>query len=158
MGALVAFETARAAVRRGLPTPLALIVSGRGAPQTTASLPQLHDRDEPGFVEALRDLGGTPEAVLLDPTLRDLLFPLLRADFALNETYRFEPGPVLDCPILVLGGTRDRRVPVADLDGWAEHSTGRTEIRLIGGGHFFVHERRAEVLGLIGQELAAWTS
>ena len=157
MGALVAFETAREALRRDLPGPVGLIVSGRGSPRSTDRLPPLHNRSDEGFAAALRELGGTPESVLRDPDLRSLLFPLLRADFALNETYRPAPGPSLDCPITVLGGTRDVRVPVADLAGWADHTSGPVRTHLIGAGHFFVNERRRDVLVRVREALAPWT-
>lgn len=156
MGALIAYETAREMLRRGLPGPVALIVSGRVSPQSTVRLAHLHDRSDAEFAAALLKVGGTPDELFRDDEIRKLLFPLLRADFALNEEYEHQPGPRLACPLTVLGGTRDARVPVPELAGWAELSSGPTQTQLVAGGHFFVAERRLEVLGLIREALGQW--
>ena len=156
MGALIAYETAREMLRRGLPGPVALIVSGRVSPQSTVRLAHLHDRSDAEFAAALLKVGGTPDELFRDDEIRKLLFPLLRADFALNEEYEHQPGPRLACPLTVLGGTRDARVPVPELAGWAELSSGPTRTQLVAGGHFFVAERRLEVLGLIREALGPW--
>jgi hypothetical protein len=55
----------------------------------------------------------------------NLIEPLLRADFQVNETYRHRPGEPLDCPVTAFGGFRDGEVPKARLEPWSEVSRGR---------------------------------
>ena len=56
------------------------------------------------FRERLRGLSGTPEVLLQDEELMDLMSPLLRSDFELSETYKREQHPPLRCPISAFGG------------------------------------------------------
>jgi hypothetical protein len=59
------------------------------------------------FADELRRLNGTPPEVLADAELLELVMPILRADFALVETYAYRAEPPLMCPITALGGTSD---------------------------------------------------
>ncbi len=44
-----------------------------------------------------------PAAVLAEPDLMKLLLPVLRADMTAVETYEYEQGSPLPCPITVSG-------------------------------------------------------
>ncbi|MFE6921434.1 thioesterase II family protein [Nocardia sp. NPDC057663] len=153
MGAIIAYEIARRLHAGGQPSPIHLFVSGRRAPQLPATEPLAHRAGDDEFVEVVRELGGTPEHVLTDETLRSNLFTLLRADFAVNETYRYRPGPPLDTAVTVFGGVEDPRVSRNELTAWQQCTTGPFELRLEPGGHFFVVSQRARVLGHIGRTL-----
>ena len=48
------------------------------------------------------------------------LVPLLRAEFELCQTYVYEPGPLLDCPLSVFGGLDDGEVSHEELESWRE--------------------------------------
>lgn len=75
LGALVAFEVTRELRRRGAPAPLALLVGGAEAPQTRLVRRRVHDLDDAGLIEALRDFGATPAALLADRDLMELILP-----------------------------------------------------------------------------------
>jgi surfactin synthase thioesterase subunit/phosphopantetheinyl transferase len=154
MGALVAFELARRLGRDGLAGPSHLIVSGRRPPQAPQTAPTLHDLPPEEFKDALRRLGGTPREVLEHADLMQVLTPMLRADFAVVETYRFEQGPALECPVTVLGGLEDIGAPPDALPGWGEHTRGPFRVRMLPGGHFFLHAGEALVLEALAEELA----
>ncbi len=146
MGALIAFELARELRRRKAPQPVHLFVSGRPAPQIPDTRPPLHTLDDDAFIEKLRALSGTPEAVLQNEELMALMLPLLRADFAKCETYRYEAQPPLDTPITAFGGLQDERVPLADIDAWRVQTTKAFQKRMLPGGHFFLNTERALLL------------
>ena len=111
MGALVSFELARLLRQKYGLSPVHLFVSGRGAPQVVpVPDPPIHALPEPAFLEKLRGLNGTPEAVLENAKLMQLLLPMLRADFAVIETYVYVPEPPLNCPITAFSGWQDRKV------------------------------------------------
>jgi medium-chain acyl-[acyl-carrier-protein] hydrolase len=116
MGAIIGFELARYLRRQFLPRPLHLFASGRGAPQIREAGPFDYDLPEPEFIQKLRGLNGTPKEVLDHPELMQLMIPLLRADFALIQTYVYSPESSLNCPITVFGGTRDFEVSQAQLE------------------------------------------
>ncbi|MET8629450.1 alpha/beta fold hydrolase [Kitasatospora sp. NPDC004669] len=136
MGALLAYGLARAAVR----PPLRLFVSGAAGPGSEQEKPGRANWSEAELVAELRENGGTPEAVLAEPELLDLILPTLRADYAICDSFDSHAGPagpLLDCPVTVLGGLADT-VSAADLRRWAATTTGPTTCHTYAGGHFFL--------------------
>ncbi|MDZ7319899.1 MAG: alpha/beta fold hydrolase, partial [candidate division KSB1 bacterium] len=123
MGALIGFELARLFRRWQLPGPMQLFASGHTAPQVKSSHQPIYNLPEREFLVELRQLEGTPEAVLNNQELMQLLIPMLRADFEVNETYRYDPEPPLACPITVYGGANDRDVNREALEAWREQTS-----------------------------------
>lgn len=157
MGAILAFEVARRLRRRGLPRPRHLFVSGRSAPRVEVTDPPIHDLPREEFLGAVRRFSGTPEEVLQNRELVELIEPLLRADFSVSETYRYRPdAEPLDLPLSALGGAEDPEVPPEHLAPWREETTGPFREHLLPGGHFFLGERRAELLAIVARELGAY--
>lgn len=154
MGALISYELARRLRAYGRPGPARLIVSGRGAPQIPDPEPPIHQLPEPVFIARLRKLNGTPEEVFSNPDLFDLVMPLLRADFAVNETYVYTPGPPLDCPISAYGGDRDDKVPQGDLEAWQVQTSRGFKLGMFQGDHFFLRGAQAALLQSVADDLA----
>lgn len=145
LGALTAYETARALLRLGAPAPSALVVSALRAPRWVAPPRPVFDLPEEQFLAHLVGLGGTPADLLRDRGLLELVLPALRADFELLDTYVFAPeAPVLPCPVVAVRGAADPTVDRSDLLAWAEHSCTGFRYVEVPGGHFCVHERPAE--------------
>ena len=67
--------------RRGLEGPLALFLSGVSPPAENDVSGYRRAKADAELVAALRDYRGTPEAVLNDPSLMQMLLPVVRADF-----------------------------------------------------------------------------
>ena len=153
MGGLVSFELTRLLRREYDLSPVHLFVSGRRAPQVQDLEPPLHTLPETAFLEELRRLNGTPQAVLENVELRQLLLPILQADFAVIETYEYTPNAPLKCPITVLGGMQDSKVKCKDLKAWREHTNAAFSLHLLPGDHFFVHSTQPQVLQILSQSL-----
>ncbi|HTB74378.1 MAG TPA: alpha/beta fold hydrolase [Polyangiaceae bacterium] len=153
MGALAAYETARALRDRGSPAPASLFVSGCRAPHLPHDGRPLHDLDDAAFLERLRRYDGTPEFVLRDPELAQLFLPTIRADLCAMETYRFQPGPAVACPVVACGGVQDPDVSREQLARWCDLTSGRFEIAMFPGGHFYLREREARVVQLVAESL-----
>jgi len=155
MGALISFELVRTLRSNALARPpLRLIVSGRRAPQLPDSNPPTYHLPEADFIAELRRLKGTPEAVLQDPELLHLLLPLLRADFALCETYSYTPESPLTCPISAIGGLQDNEVSPEHIAAWSKQTTNATfKLRFFAGDHFFLHKERVALLQALTQDL-----
>ena len=136
MGGMISFELSRELRRRGKTLPLHIFVSGRRAPQLPAREEPIHDLPEDQFFEKLRELNGTPEEVLQHAELMKLLLPVLRADFAVNETYEFTEEPPFDFGISAFGGLGDEEVTKDDLELWKLHTRGRFRVRMLPGDHF----------------------
>jgi medium-chain acyl-[acyl-carrier-protein] hydrolase len=158
MGALLSFELARQLRREHHPEPLHLFLSGRRAPQVTNTDVPTYNVPDAEFIEALRDLEGTPTEVLEHPELIQLMMPLLRSDFELCETYAYRPEPPLSCPISAYGGLQDTGVTREHLEGWREQTTGSFTLRMLPGGHFFINTEEALLLRTLAQELHRFVS
>lgn len=152
MGAIVAFELAHLLRGQYGSAPVHLFVSARIAPHQIDPKPPICFLPDKEFIEQLRTLNGTPEELLREA--EPSWMRLLRADFTLNETYRYAPRRPFDVPITVFGGRDDPRVRPADLDQWSEHTCGGFKMRIFDGGHFFVNTVRSEVVQSILLELS----
>ena len=82
-----------------------------------------------------------------------LLLPTLRADFKLVETYQYQPERPLDCPILALACDEDQHVTPAEVSAWREQTTAAFSLRILPGGHFFVHDAPASVVPILVRHL-----
>jgi medium-chain acyl-[acyl-carrier-protein] hydrolase len=153
MGALVAFTLARELRRAGLREPELLMVSGRRAPQRPDPDPPIHALPEKEFLDEIRELNGTPEAILRNEELLQLLIPLLRADFAVCETYEYVSDAPLDCPIVAFGGTEDPDVSQEDLAAWSEQTTSSSSHQMFPGDHFYLLDGIASLLKEISRHL-----
>lgn len=147
MGALLAFETARRLCRIGT-APALLAVSGRSAPATPPR-PAVSTLDEPRFIERLRSMQGLPAQVLARPEWLSFFLPIIRADFALCESHRYQPAAALPCPLLVFGGRDDANVPLHTLAAWQNETSAGCRIHELPGHHFFLFEHEARLLSLI---------
>lgn len=153
MGALIAFELARELRRRGRPLPLCLYVSGRSAPQLEDRDAPKHGLPEEEFIAELRKLNGTPKEILENAELMHIMSPLVRADFAVCETYRYESEPPLACPVAAFGGLQDFEVGRERVAAWREQTGGAFSLRMLPGDHFFLNSHSALLLQLLAQDL-----
>lgn len=141
MGGTVAFEVVRRMVR----SPERLVVSGQPAPHRHRP-GDVHLRGEEGLVEELRAVGGTDASLLDHPEIRDLVLPVVRADYRLIERYR--PGPVdpLAVPIAALIGSDDPEVNEDEARAWADWTVSGFQLHTIAGGHFGLVEEPASFM------------
>ncbi|MGB9180699.1 MAG: thioesterase II family protein [Pyrinomonadaceae bacterium] len=153
MGALLCFELTRYLRREQCPQPLHLFISSRWAPQIPDPRPPLHNLPEEEFIAELRRLNGTPVEILEHAELMELVLPVLRADFAAVETYRYAPEPPLNCPITAFGGLQDTEIGREELAAWREQTIAAFMLRLLPGDHFYLHSSRQLLLHLLAQEL-----
>jgi medium-chain acyl-[acyl-carrier-protein] hydrolase len=82
------------------------------------------------------------------------LLPMLRADFAVNETYVYSPGEPLDIPITVFGGTHDPEVYRDELDAWRCHTTAAIKLHTFPGNHFFLRPMQSDLISAIVSDLS----
>ncbi|WP_067175490.1 thioesterase II family protein [Microtetraspora niveoalba] len=156
LGARLAFELIRALRDAGARLPDRLYVGAARAPHLAGSstfdgLSRVPD-DE--LVARVVAGGGVPEAVADEPELLELLLPALRADFTLLDEYVYRPEEPLPVPITAFAGTLDRAVSMEQMAGWEGHTTAGFVLHRIDGGHFFLHEREADLFALLSADLA----
>lgn len=151
MGAWVAFELARELRRRGGPRPEALIVAAAGPPDVPSPI-AYHDASNEDLIEWMRRLGGS-EALLREPALLPLILPRVRADLQVTGTYRAASEPPLPHPVFVYVGSADDEARPEQAGLWCRHAGAGFRTRVLTGGHFFLHDRRDELLGHLIDDL-----
>ena len=153
LGALVGFELARQLRRQSGVQPVRLFVSAARAPQIPSRHRPIHGLPEDQFLEELRRLNGTPAEVLEHVEFMQIMLPILRADFAIYETYAYSPEPPLTCCISSFGGLQDHRVSRDDLDAWREQTSASISRRMFPGDHFFLNTAQPLLLQALSEEL-----
>ena len=155
MGALIGFELARSLRRNGLPMPALLCVAAFRAPHLPARRAPAYNLPDAELIDLLRRLGGTPQAVLQHAELMQVVLPVLRADFELCETYRYQAESPLECPIAVFGGEQDTQINVQELQAWQVHTRLPLRLSMFPGDHFFLHSQQDLLLQMLTQQLGA---
>lgn len=144
MGAAIAHEmTLRLA---GTPwRPLLLVVSGRAAPHLAKGRGVAAQGDE-AIVADVVHLSPDSAKAMAEPELRELLLPAIRADYALIDAYPMQTRPVVDIPILALGGANDPIVTSQEARQWEGYTNGIFAYREFEGDHFFLNKDTAAVI------------
>ena len=152
MGAGIAYELTHKIVGLKKRWPSAVIFSGRSAPHVErADDKKYHLMDEDLFRKEVIELGGTPPEFFDYPELMDLFIPLLKNDFKLAETdiYNGKIDP-LPMDIHVFLG-EDDDLTKDQCDGWKQHSERNCNIHYFEGGHFFLNDDPAKIVGLVNE-------
>ena len=153
LGAWISFELIRELRRLQCPLPSYFFVSGSKAPQLPDLSFPIHRLPDDKFIAKLESFKGTPQAVLQNSKLMEQLLPVLRADFAVLETYFYTAEAPLNCPIAVFGGQGDAQVTPAELTAWQKQTAAAFNLQMFDGDHFFLNSARQELLKAIATTL-----
>ena len=146
MGALLAFELARELRRSYSCSPRHLFASGYRAPQLPPDHPPFSHLPDAEFIKNVRHYGGIPDLVARNEELLEIFLPILRADFAMTETYVYAEEPPFECPITAFGGLSDPKVDSEKILAWSIHTSGRFSTQFFPGGHFFLADSEQSLL------------
>jgi len=154
LGALVSFELTRGLNRQYGLEPVTLFVSGMGAPQTPNYSMPIHHLTDSAFLQELhRRHSQIPEEVLQSPEILHEMFPGLRADYRMYETYSYKNGDPLGCPITAFGGLQDNTVDREDLEAWRYQTKRTFTLHMVPGNHFFINFERQDFLPKLSDDL-----
>ncbi|WP_219817290.1 thioesterase II family protein, partial [Rathayibacter tritici] len=121
-----------------------------GAPQSARA----SDLDDDAFLREVQRFAGYEHPALAMPELREILLPMLRADVQMHEDYLPDDRRPIRAPILTLRGTDDELVDSAQMEQWAEATTGGLRSVEISGPHMYlVEEPRRVVDAIVGKVL-----
>lgn len=158
LGGKVAYGLAGEILKRGLPAPKHIFVSGRGAPFTAGKHEKKYSKlSDEQFKEEIISLGGTPPEFFDSPELIEIFFPILRNDFRLAEEYEANEvqADPLPCDLSVFVG-RNEELTSEQIVRWKDYTKGECSIFFFHGGHFFIHERVNEVIDRINKSISAY--
>ncbi|RKR91930.1 surfactin synthase thioesterase subunit [Micromonospora pisi] len=144
MGASIAFEVARILEQEEGVSLRHLFASGRRAPSAHRH-ERVHLEDDQTLVAEMHRLDGPGRDLLHDDEILRMILPAVRADYTAAETYLYQPGPPLRCPVTALVGDVDPKVTLDEARAWGEHTTGPFDLRVYSGGHFFLSAHQASV-------------
>jgi len=156
-GSILAFALASRLKKLGR-EPEMLIVSAKTAPH----LPSKKLRSNLPRVQLLQELlsmGGTPASVLSDSAIMDRVLRIVRADYAVLESFRLssycEP---LHCPIIAFAAVDDPYVSSAGVDAWGEYTDSTFVTHLLAGGHFYINNLPPKLFAVINSAAANITA
>lgn len=149
MGCTIVFELLHYLDRAKRPMPVHAFLSGRYPPHIVKSSKQIYLLQEEEFVKEIRNMGGTADIIIDDPTLRDIFFPIIKADYKILETYRYSPyEKKIPCPVTVVNGLEDNYVSYDEALMWQSYCD-RISFKFLQGDHFFVRSNITEVANMI---------
>lgn len=152
LGAVVGFELARQLrARLGL-DPVWIGISGHPAPCLPRRRPKVSHLDREEFRIAMGRDFDVSDFVLQDKELFDTIYPLLRSDFGIVETYECEESAPFRC-IGVFGGDSDPEASKSELEAWKAYSIEPLKLTMLPGGHDFVQRNRMTITRILGSEI-----
>jgi pyochelin biosynthesis protein PchC len=143
----LAFEVAIRLQEDGIEL-LSLFASGRRAPSCYRD-ERLHLADDQRLIADLKRLSGTDSKVLESDEFLEMILPSLRSDYKAAETYRYQPGARLTCPVVALTGEDDPQVTLDEARSWEDHTSGDFGLRVFSGGHFYLSSNSDPVTAAI---------
>lgn len=144
LGAIIAYELARALAVAGMRVPKLLVVSAKQAPH----LPyrhRLYDLPRDEFIGALRRLNGTRDEILQNEELLEIVIAVLRNDLEMAFHYRFDGAPLRTVPIVACAGQDDPHVEMDSVLAWKDHAD-QFEASVYPGGHFYIQHESGEAI------------
>ena len=154
-GALLANEIAHEVGRRYGVWPTRLVAGAQPAPHRPVGRRTLPQRPDDGLLDVVADRGGLPSALFRRPELVDMFLRLLRSDFTLWETYRYDSPGQLPCPVTTVRGREDELVDASQTAPWAEHTSAGWDELQVAGGHYFVTGLDTTDAGALARALLA---
>lgn len=154
MGGLIAYELARLLRECGTP-PRHLFVSASATPGAVHRRRSLRVASDEEVRAELADLGGTPQWLLDEPELMELVLPTLRADYAALEGYEHRSAEPLDIPVTAFAGRSDTVVPPDEVRGWQRFAGGPFRFVTVTGDHFFLGDAAEQLLATVADAVGA---
>lgn len=154
MGASIAFDAACRLKSKYNILPEKLIVAGRHAPhQEDPSVFKSYMGDDK-LIKELKRLNGTPKEVLENKMLLQFVLPMIRSDYKLHESYKYN-GEKLSVPIIAHTGIEDYEANYNVMKEWKNMTTRGFQIKKFNGNHFFVQNLGNEYMMQLAETVTA---
>jgi acyl transferase domain-containing protein/surfactin synthase thioesterase subunit len=176
LGALTMYETARRLIHTTMFCPDHLFISGARPPDRITDQSRFEERvmhdllklaefriglpayaqPDDVFAELIRHFNvQATEQLLGDPDLRQLMLPVVRAEFQMATNYHFVREPPWDVPITCFAAKGDPYVSRRHVLGWGRFTNSRLQVHIREGAHFAVVDDMAFIHDVINRELQA---
>lgn len=152
MGALLAYGITHGLSARGLPLPIALLVSGCAAPNRQDSERYTKLQGEAALIADLRQQAGTPEEVFNHPELLAMTLDLLAIDYRVCGSFQHAELLRLPVSINVFAGRQDD-IEASKLNDWKLAGTQTFTLDWFEGGHFYLRQSEEQFLSNLVKRL-----
>jgi surfactin synthase thioesterase subunit len=153
LGSIVAYELAHKIQSKNEKMPMHIFFAGKRAPHFDEKEEVIHHLPDEEFKHKVLELGGTPKEIVNNQELLDLFLPILRADFKVNETYKYlDKNCKLGTDITVINGKQEE-MSLDEITGWKQHTNKGCKIFMLDGDHFFINIRSKEIIDIINSTL-----
>jgi surfactin synthase thioesterase subunit len=153
LGARLGFEVIRELRRIGAAQPVLFYAAASRPPDVRDPLAYSAELPDDEFLSLLIDRISAPTELRDEPELRELLLPVLRADFEWINGYQYRPEPALDVPVVAVAGTADPVSGPLSMLGWSRHTSAAFRLHTLAGGHFFLRTAADQLLSLLADDL-----
>lgn len=153
LGSLLAFEICHGLQKSAARLPEHLFLSGRKAAHLPLTRRTYYDLPDQQLLAEVTKLGASNNSLLENTEFVELLLPILRADFQLNDSYQYTHTELLPVPITTFCGRQDTAVAADDVARWRELSTAKVRSHLFDGGHFFIEQHAADIARIITAQM-----
>jgi surfactin synthase thioesterase subunit len=152
LGAVLAFELARAIEERTEVVVSHVFVSGSPAPARGRPISSDYlDDDE--FLGRVEELAGYRHPAFDVAEFRELLLPTLRADVAMHESYLPVAPTPIDAPVTCLRGAEDTLVSREDAMAWRAATSGEFVYTELPGRHMYLTDAAKQVMDVMASTL-----
>ncbi len=150
MGSRLIFEVYYRILELGLKLPVNMFFCASETPKFTEFHKNLDDQS---VKNSLFEYGGTPDEVMENEELLEIVIPIMRADLMVLNSYRYvEHAEKIKCPIIIINGKRDYET-IAHVEDWENYSENMCEFVFYEGGHFFIYDYKHNVGQIITERI-----
>jgi surfactin synthase thioesterase subunit len=112
-----------------------------------------HGQPDDVFATVIRRFNILATEQLLDePELRELMLPVIRAEFRMANNYIFETEPPWDIPVTCFYAREDPYVTRQHALGWGRFTNSRLQTYMREGAHFAVVDDKDFIVSVINRE------
>lgn len=157
MGALLTTHVLALMKRHNAPMPQYVFLSGRGGEIKRPSPPYKSEMSSTKFRSELKKMGGIPEEVFNEESIMSFFEPIIKADFKAIESYLPIDVTLPNLKVMVYYG-RDDDFNLEQVECWQRISTQSISCKVFDGGHFFVLDKREEIIEDMLQQINSITA
>lgn len=160
MGGYVCYELYQLLKRNNKRLPSHMFIFASKAPDFQKEEDYVEDMSLEQIREKLRKINGTPEEILHNDDLMELIAPIIRSDLSIINNYIPTPYTMgkIDCQTTIIRGREEQDSNTCA--EWSKYFLRNFEYLTVAGGHFFMfeddHKRTLEFAEMINRRMMAY--
>lgn len=156
-GALIAYRLSLMITERNIPLPHHLFISGRSAPNIlNIQERKIIQMDDTDMMTSIFNLGGIPKSLFNHRIIKKKILANLKNDFRLvrNDKYEYKSISPLQVNMTILHGKNEGYTKKQIVE-WKKHTNKTCSIISFEGGHFFIHQYKTDIIGIVNKVLTS---